>query len=276
MKAALYDIKGNKKSDVELPKLFNSEIRGDIAAKLFEVEKQIQPYAPYIEAGKRHSAAGIISHRRHKWKAQYGKGISRVPRKIMWRRGTQFYWIGAEVSAARGGRRAHPPRVVKAPKKLNKKEIELAMNSAFAATASRNLVLQRYSSLKEITAPFVIESLPSKAKDILETLKKIFGENVSLVLKEKTVRAGKGKIRGRKYKSNAGLLVIVGQDENAKFPGVEVRKVANVMISDLYPLGRLTLYTKNALEDLSNPQGGASQRKRESPQQEKAEKENKK
>ncbi|MCU0641965.1 MAG: 50S ribosomal protein L4 [archaeon] len=252
MKAALYDLKGNKKSDIELPQLFNSEIREDIAAKFFEVEKETQPYASYVEAGKRHVASGIISHRRHKWKAQYGKGISRMPRKIMWRRGTQFYWIGAEVSAARGGRRAHPPKGVKTPKKLNKKEITLAMNSAFAATANKNFVLGRYSSMKEISAPFVIESLPSKAGEILASLKKIFGETISLVLKDKNVRAGKGKIRGRKYKSNAGLLVVIGKDENAKFPGIEVRKVGEVMISDLYPLGRLTLYTKKALDELTS------------------------
>src|SRR3989344_5559735 len=189
MKAQLFTSKGEKKSDVELPKVFNSPIREDIALKFFEVEKEVQPYAPFKEAGKRRVASGTISHRRHKWKGAYGKGISRVPRKRMWRRGTQFHWIGAEGSSTRGGRRAHPPKIIHTPKKINKNEILLAMNSALSSTASKDYILKRYSSLKEIkSAPFVIESLPEKTKDAISSLKNIFGELFALVLKNKSVR----------------------------------------------------------------------------------------
>jgi len=276
MKAQLFTSKGEKKSDVELPKVFNSPIREDIALKFFEVEKEVQPYAPFKEAGKRHVASGTISHRRHKWKGAYGKGISRVPRKRMWRRGTQFYWIGAEVSSTRGGRRAHPPKLVHTPRKINKNEIAIAMNSAIAATANKDYVLKRYSSLKDIkSAPFVIESLPIKTKEVISAFEKLFGDLFYLVLKNKSIRAGKGKTRGRKYKSNAGLLLVTGNDENVKIKGIDVRKANELLIADLYPLGRLTLYTKKALDDLSTPQGGASQHKRESPQQERTERENK-
>jgi large subunit ribosomal protein L4e len=251
MKAQLFDIKGERKSEINIPEIFNSPIREDIAAKFFEVEKEFQPYSTWEEAGKRHSASGKISHRRHKWQTAYGKGISRVPRKRMWRRGTQFFWVGAEVSCTRGGRRAHPPKGVYSPRKINQKEMKIAMDSALAATASKNYILKRYSSLENVSsAPFVVESLPLKTKDILESLRKIFGDLFSLVLKSKVVRAGKGKLRGRKYKSNAGLLLITGKDENVKITGIDVRKVSDLKIGDLYPLGRLTLYTKNALEEL--------------------------
>lgn len=251
MKAQLFSSSGDKKSDVELPAVFNTIVREDIASKFFETEKQVQPYSSFEEAGKRHSASGKVSHRRHKWQTAYGKGISRVPRKRMWRRGTQFYWIGAEVSSTRGGRRAHPPMGVYTPKKINKNEVQIAMNSAIAATASKDYIVKRYSSLSEIkSAPFVIESLPAKTKDAFNTLRKIFGDLFALVLKNKVVRAGKGKTRGRKYKSNAGLLLVTGKDENVKITGIDVRKSDELIISDLYPLGRLTLYTKNALEEL--------------------------
>ena len=251
MKAQLYDLSGNKKADIELPKIFDIFVREDVAAKFYESEKSVQPYSSYKEAGKRHSASGTISHLRHTWKGHYGKGISRTPRKTMWRRGTQFYWVAAEVSHTRGGRTAHPPILWRAEKKINSKETTLAMNSAFAATASKNYILQRYSSLKSIeAAPFVIESVPIKTKDLLNTLKKIFGATYDLVMKQKSVRAGKGKVRGRKYKSNAGLLLVTGKDEKAKFSGLDVKNVRDVMISDLYPLGRLTLYTKKALDEL--------------------------
>ena len=113
MKAQLFDSKGDKKGDIELPSVFSEKVREDIVMKYLESERQntIQEHSTYAEAGKRHSASGTISHMRHAWGGHYGKGISRVPRKAMWRRGTQFYWIATEVSGTRGGRRAHPPKI---------------------------------------------------------------------------------------------------------------------------------------------------------------------
>src|SRR3990167_8288779 len=140
MKAEIYNIQGEKMKSINLPDLFESEIRDDIASKLFEIEKMEfrHPYSNYAEAGKRHSASGTISHQRHKWKGHYGQGRSRIPRKIMLRRGTQFFWIGAEIASARGGRRAHPPRSFSRELKINKKEVNLAMFSAIASTADSN------------------------------------------------------------------------------------------------------------------------------------------
>jgi large subunit ribosomal protein L4e len=103
------------------------------------------------------------------------------------------------------------------------------------------------------SAPWVLESLPSKTKDTLSLFKKIFGDLFNLILKHKEIRAGRGKSRGRKYKSNAGLLLITGKDEKAKIRGIEVRSLDDVEIADLYPLGRLTLYTKKALVELGAP-----------------------
>ena len=119
MKATLYDTKGTKKSDISLPEIFDTKVREDVAIKTFQSFKfmEMQPYSHAPEAGKRHSASGTISHQRHQWKGHYGKGIARVPRKTMWRRGTQFMWIGAEVASTRGGRRAHGPMLIKRPKK---------------------------------------------------------------------------------------------------------------------------------------------------------------
>jgi large subunit ribosomal protein L4e len=252
MRAILYDSSGNKKSELELPAIFSSSIREDIAQKYFEVEKTRQPYAPYKEAGKRHAASGKISHRRHEWKGHYGMGISRVPRKVMWRRGTQFFWIAAEVANVRGGRRAHPPKLSRSEKKLNAREVSLAMSSALAATANKNFVERRYSSIGKVeTAPFVIESLPNKTSELISSLKNIFGSSFHLVLKHASVRSGKGKTRGRKYKSNAGLLILVSPDEKPRFSGLDIVPMNQVVISDLFPLGRLTLFTKKALDELS-------------------------
>src|SRR3989344_3119878 len=210
MKVQLYDSSGNKKSEISLPAQFDTPVREDIVGKYFEAEKfvSMHSYSTYEEAGKRHSASGRISHRRHKWRSAYGKGVSRVPRKTMWRRGTQFYHIGAEVSSARGGRVSHPPKGIHTERKINKKEKTLAFNIALAATFSQKLISQRYSSLAEKSvSSAVIEELPNKTKNILSAVKNIFGD-LSVLVKNKKIRAGAVKSRGRKYKSNAGVLIV--------------------------------------------------------------------
>ncbi len=254
MKAAVYDLKGKTKKEVEMPAVFNTQIRRDIIAKYVEADRSWQPHATFSGAGKRHSASGTISHKRHDWKGQYGKGISRTPRKALWRRGVQFNWVGAEVSNTRGGRLVHRPMGMRRLRKINKKEMELAFNGAFAATAHAKYIVERYASVDKVTAsmPFVIESSLErvKAKEILASLRIMLGDLFDLALSKRAVRAGKGKARGRKYKSTAGLLLITSAKEDVKVPGVEVKKVNDVAIADLYPLGRLTVYTEKALEEL--------------------------
>jgi len=249
MKATLFTPQGEKKGTIELPNAFKTEIREDIVVKVYESEKLVQPYASFVDAGKRQSASGTISHKRHDWKGHYGRGISRIPRKTMSRRGTQFVWVGANIPGTRGGRKAHPPKGIGKEKTINKKEIKIALNSGFASTANKDYLLKRYSSLEKPSDPSVIESLPKKTKDLLNALKKIF-DNHPTVLKTKSIRSGKGKTRGRKYKSNAGILIVTSSKENIKFKGFDIKKVKEITISDLYPLGRLTLYTQSSLEEI--------------------------
>lgn len=252
MKSPLFTSTGEKKGTTELPKLFETLIREDIVAKYFEANKFVQPYSPKEGAGMRQSASGTISHKRHDWKGHYGRGISRAPRKTMSRRGTQFFWIGANAPGARGGRKAHPPKGIGVEKKINKKEILLAMNSAFAATASPKFLKMRYSSIENSPSiPIIIESLPEKTKQLNNLIKSLFGNLSSIALKKKEVRAGKGKLRGRKYKSNAGVLIVKSKAEKARFKGFDIKSTDEISISDLYPLGRLTIYTQKSLEELS-------------------------
>ena len=238
MKAEILGIDGKKIKDIELPSLFSEKIRQDIIQKTFEAEKVIQPYAPNKEAGKKHSASGRIRHVRHKWRTAYGRGISRIPRKTMWRRGTQFYWIGAEVSGTRGGRRAHPPKIEHflKEKKINKKEHNIALRSAISSTANENLVKNRYkrvsnSDIKLQKLPVVVESKITELKtgQLILGLKKIFGELSSL-----------------------NILIITGNNEKIKTKSVENKKVREIEIKDLYPLGRLVVYTENAIKDLDS------------------------
>lgn len=253
MKATSYDLKNQKNSEVSLPSIFATKIREDIALKYYEADKEFHPYAPSPLAGRKHSASGTISHRRHEWKGHYGKGIARVPRKAMWRRGTQFYWVGAEVNQARGGRAVHTPKIYYRPRKINDNEMKIAMHSAIASTARKEFVTKRYSRLTDFAGqvPFVVSNAEQmKTKQLIEVLKKMLGESYTVALQVKNVRSGKGKMRNRKYKSTAGLLFVKAKGEKISLKGVDVVNANELKIADLFPLGRLTLYTEKSLAEL--------------------------
>ena len=160
-------------------------------------------------------------HRRHVWRSGYGKGMSRVPRKIFSRRGEQFNWEAAEVPFARGGMRAHPPKVlsmIELPK-INKKEMKMAFISALSSTAKIEEVKKKYKTLEdkkiENHFPLIVSELNfKKTKELILSLKSILGETLfETGLQKKKIRSGKGKLRGRKYKKSAGLLIVIGNSE---------------------------------------------------------------
>jgi large subunit ribosomal protein L4e len=256
MKAKMYDKDGKEKGTVDLPKNFAVTIREDILSRVFEAHRGLhaQAYGAKEGAGAQYSASGISKKKRHDWKATYGKGISRVPRKIMSRHGASFNWIGATISNTRGGRRPHAPRSAKILiKKINKKETLLAFNSALAGTVDAKSLEKKYG--KKVESGFVFDDkiLDIKTKDFIIVMKKVFGNAFATVLKHKTIRAGIGKMRGRKYKSNAGLLFVLGNDESMKRKGIEVANVNTLTIKDLSPNGepgRLVCYTEAAIKDI--------------------------
>ncbi len=260
MKIPVLSISGDKKSEVE-SELFDEKIRQDIIQKVAETEKMRQPYAPSPYAGRMASASGKIRHGRRAWKSAAGKGISRVPRKIFWRRGTQFYWVGATIASARGGRRAHPPRVIGMinTKKINKKERKFALLSALALSASAEDVKKKYKTLHEkeikLKLPLVVEDkiLDLKSKEFLNSLKNILKELQDVAIQKKAIRSGIGKRRGRRYKKSAGILLVTGNDENKKINYIEIKKASELKVSDLASNGaRLVMYTEKAIKDLEN------------------------
>ncbi len=262
MKTAILDKDGKTKGEINLPKCFSMPIREDIVAKVLNSKKKIQPYAPMLIAGQQYSASGKIVHKRKVWKSQYGRGMSRIPRKILMRRGSQFNWEGATSPNTKGGRRAHPPKVESMiqKNKINKNELKIAFFSAISATANSEELSKKYKRLnyKKIESlPFVIESviITFKVKDFLVSLKKILGKDLyEIAIKNKKIRGGKGKLRGRKYKSNAGLLLVIGKNEEIKTKILDVKNTDNLSVVDLAKggLGRLTVYTNEAIKDLKN------------------------
>lgn len=260
MKAKILDIHGKEKGSIELPKAFSETIREDVISKVLEAKKTKQPYGPSLVGGKQHSASGKIKHLRHVWKSGYGRGSSRVPRKIMTRRGSQFNWVAAEIPSAIGGRRAHPPKAISMinTKRINKKEMALALKGALSATGNEKLVSKRYERLKDEKIsglPIVVESkiISLKTKELISSLKKILGKVLFEVsLKKRKIRSGKGKLRGRKYKKNLGLLLVTGNKEKIKTNSIDVKNAKELNVTDLANggVGRLTIYTEEAIKSL--------------------------
>ena len=127
----------------------------------------------------------------------YGSGRSRIPRKVMIRRGTQFVYTGAFVSGAIGGRRAHPPKSEKNfDKKLNKKENRKAIRSAIAATIDKTY-LENKGVNDIINYPLVIKDLETltKTKDIINLLNKLGLKTELKRASTKKIRPGRGTFK---------------------------------------------------------------------------------
>ncbi|MBU1974283.1 MAG: 50S ribosomal protein L4 [Nanoarchaeota archaeon] len=249
----------NKAGEKELPRQFKEEYRPDLIKRAVHAlqSRARQPYGADPEAGQRHSSD--ISKRRRKYRGCYGFGISRVNRKIHSRRGTRMFWVGTTSPQTRGGRRSHAPKAEKIFEKLiNKKENRKAIRSAMAATLSKEIVAGRGHRVPE-DYPFIIntdfENL-SKTKDVQKVLLSLgFKEELERSLIKK-VRAGIGKMRGRKYRRKKGILIVVGKEcpllQAAKnIPGVNV-VMANALNAELLAPGcmpgRVTLWTEKAID----------------------------
>ncbi|MCM8780015.1 MAG: 50S ribosomal protein L4 [Candidatus Omnitrophica bacterium] len=200
----------------------------------------------------------MLSKRRRDYKNVYGRGIARTPRKSLWRRGSQFGFVGALSPNTVGGRRAHPPKSSKIyKKKMNIKERRKAIRSALSATLNKELVLKRNHIIPEIF-PIIIESnieSLKKTKDLKKVLE-AFGLKKELERSSiKNVRAGKGKSRNRKYKKKKGPLIIVSkkcdlQKSACNIPGIDIVEIKNINAELLAPgcqAGRLVIISEDAI-----------------------------
>ncbi len=258
MEIRIIDINGKDLGKHNLPDQFDEEIRPDLIKRAVQVieSHERQPYGNDPDAGMKSSAK--VSRRRRKYRGSYGQGISRVPRKVMSRRGTRINWVGAEAPGTVGGRRSHPPKAEKVlTKKINTKEKKKALRSAVSATMIPEIVKKRGHKIPD-NYPFIIDNVIEKEKktknvvDILETIG--FKEELERT-SERKIRAGKGKMRNRKYKMKKGILMIVSGNcdltKSARgIMGVEVLSVKKISTKSLAPgciPGRATLFTQSAV-----------------------------
>jgi len=245
----IYGTDGSVKGKVGLPVVFSTPYRPDLIrrAVLTARANRRQRYGPSKVAGMRHSVST--------WGK--GRGVSRVQRMV----GSK---TAAESPNNVGGRRAHPPRVEHYfTQKMNKKERSMAKASALAATSDPSKVKGRGHKLKEgITLPVVVEDdieAYSKAGDIVSLLRSLGLEADLERAKEGThIRAGRGKMRGRKYRTPRSVLFVASPGSPIligarNIPGVSTATPMGLNTEALAPggdPGRLLVLSKKALASL--------------------------
>ncbi len=261
MKLKILSTENKFVGEIELPQIFNEEFRPDIIkrAVLAIQSHRRQPYGAYPKAGQRQSSE--TSKRRRDFKANYGKGISRTPKKTMTRRGEQMYWVGATAPMTVGGRRAHPPKAEKIwYQKINEKERKKSIRSALSAAININIIKQRGHIIPE-SYPFILSDEFEKirtTKKAVEALKSIGLKKELERASQKKVRAGKGKARGRPYRKKKGPLIVVSKECEAErafknIAGIDIIQIKHINTELLAPgthAGRITLFTKSAIEKI--------------------------
>jgi large subunit ribosomal protein L4e len=254
--AKVFDLNGEEVSTLNLPQIFNTPLRPDVIKRAVVAiqSHKYQPQGRDPMAGKRTTAES-----RHA-----GQGISRVPR--MKERGSRAAFAPGTV----GGRSAHPPTVEKnIRKKIPKKEMQLALRSAIAATGSKETVALRGHMIEEVPDfPLVVVDEiqgAKRTKDVEEALIKLgVWSDIFRVKESRKVRAGKGKMRGRKMKQAVGPLLVITKNDGVaeaarNLPGLDVASVENLNAELLAPgthPGRLTVWTTSAFEKLETVFGG--------------------
>ncbi|MFC7227818.1 50S ribosomal protein L4 [Salinirubellus salinus] len=247
MKATVRDLDGGDAGEVDLPDVFTTQFRPDLIKRAVTAARanRRQAYGTDEFAGLRTPAESMGS----------GRGMAHVPRQN---------GQGRRVPQAVKGRVAHPPKAEKDRSlDMNDKERKLAVRSAIAATTDADLVAERGHRFDEdLELPLVVsdefEDLV-KTKDVVSFLEAVGAHgDVERADEGKTVRAGRGTSRGRKYKEPKSILFVTSTEPSKaarNLAGVDVATAANVSAEDLAPgtaPGRLTVWTESALEEVAD------------------------
>ena len=245
MEATVRDLDGDDAGTVDLPDVFETAYRPDLIRRAVVAAQanRKQAYGADPNAGMRTPAESFGS----------GRGMAHVPRQN---------GRGRRVPQTVKGRRAHPPKAEKDQgKEINDKERKFAVRSAIAATADADVVRERGHQFDDgVELPLVVsddfEDLlkTQEAADVVETLG--LAADVERA-EDRTVKAGRGKTRGRKYRRPSSILFVTSEEPSRaarNLAGVDVATAANVSAEDLAPgtqAGRLTVWTESALEEVA-------------------------
>ncbi len=250
----VYDTSGKPSEKVGLPSVFSTPLRPDVIQKVVVAlqSRRYQPKGRNIMAGKRTTAESV----------GVGRDLARVPRV----KGERYPKSSQAAFApmAVKGRLTHAPSAQRTlAKHVNMKERLLALRSAIAATASRDLVATRGHEVKEVPSlPLVVSDDLQKVKTTAVAKNALKGlglwGDVTRAHEGIKIRAGRGRTRGRPTKHPRGPLLVVEKDEGIgkaarNLTGLDVVEVSSLNVEDLAPgthPGRLTAWTKSALRSI--------------------------
>jgi large subunit ribosomal protein L4e len=247
MQATVRDLDGDDAGELELPAVFETAFRPDLIkrAVLAAQANRQQDTGTDEYAGLRTPAESHGS----------GRGMAHVPRQNGRAR---------EVPQAVSGRAAHPPKAEKdRGLDINTKERKLATRSAIAATVDAERVAERGHDFDDdADLPLVVsddfEELV-KTQEAVEVLDALgVYDDIERAEDGKSVRAGRGTTRGRKYTSPKSILVVTSEEPSLaarNLAGVDVATAAEVSVEDLAPgtdAGRLTLWTESAVSEVAD------------------------
>ncbi len=245
MEINIIDLSGNITKKIT-SELFDEPFRPDLIKKavLAAQANRRQPYGSHMYAGMRTSAEG--------WGP--GRGVSRVARLMNSSR-------AARIPQAVKGREAHPPKPeADWTEKINDKERKKAIKSAIAATGDAYLVKERGHQFQAQLPLIAVDDLAAitKTKDIKSFMEALHVWDDIERAKEKTIRAGRGKLRGRKYKRAKSILIVTAEDKGIfraarNLAGVDIVTPDQLNAELLAPgaaAGRLTIYTESAIAKL--------------------------
>merc|ERR1711977_31828 len=198
-----------------LPAVFSSPIRPDIVQTVHTgmAKNKRQPYAVSEKAGEQTSAES--------WGT--GRAVARIPRVSGG--GTHRAGQAAFGNQCRSGRMFAPTKVWrKWHQKINLGQKRFATASAIAASSSAALLMargHRVSTVPEV--PLVVSSTAfsgaavKKTSAAINLLKAVgAGQDLEKVKLSKKIRAGKGKLRGRRHTQRRGPLVIYEPEKDGK------------------------------------------------------------
>jgi large subunit ribosomal protein L4e len=248
--------------EIKLPSVFGAPLRHDIVTFVHDNVSKNTRQAHGIEylAGMKTSSLS--------WGT--GRAVARIPR--MRGSGTSRSGQGANGNMCRGGRMVHPLRTWRRwHRKVNLKQRRHALAAAIAATAVTPLVLARGHRVMGIPQlPLILNDTVnqiSRAKEAVDLFSRFkVDEDINRVRLARKVRAGKGKLRNRRFKNRRGPLVI-GDDKSKtlarairNIPGVDFLHVHRLNIRHLAPgghLGRFCIWTEGAIRALNDIYGTA-------------------
>ena len=191
-----------------------------------------------------------------------GRAVARVAR--VGGGGTSRSGQGAFGNMCRGGRMFAPTKTWrKWHRKINSTQKQYAVASALAASAIPALVMARGHRVDEVPEiPLVLDSSleatkkTSAAKDILAAVGAL--ADVEKAADSKKIRAGKGKMRNRRYTLRRGPLIVYKENDGVEqafrnLPGVELCCVNRLNLLQLAPgghMGRFCVWSQAALDEL--------------------------